>query len=323
MWAHVLVEPSKFAPIEVPAFTEADVAENWVLLRAVVGGVCGSDLPYFRGRAHKDTRDSKGWASGVPGLPLHEVVGEVLFSRHPAHQIGDMVVGWASKFDAITEFVLADGESLLKYNPAFSAVEAITIQPLACVIGAVERLNIKPGDRAAVVGQGPIGLLFSHVLSNAGAVVTGVDRIDRTAAADIFGVTETVTTMSDRWANASDIPERFPIVVEAIGHQIATLTDVMTAAELGGQVFYFGVPDDPIYPISMQMMFRKHLALISGATIDRRRLLALANDYLLEHEGLRTKYVTNVYPVADVQQAFDAAVLPAPGQYKIALDMAG
>ncbi len=323
MWAHVLVEPGKFGAIEVPAFTETDVAENWVLLRAIVGGVCGSDLPYFRGRAHKDPRDSKGWVSGVPGLPLHEIVGEVLFSRHPAHQVGDLVVGWASKFDAITEFVLSDGESLLKYNPDFSAAEAITIQPLACVIGAVERLAIAPGTRAAVVGQGPIGLLFSHVLSTAGAIVTGVDRIDRSAAASTFGVTETVTTMSDRWANGLEIEERFPIVVEAIGHQISTLTDVMTAAELGGQIFYFGVPDDPIYPISMQMMFRKHLALISGATIDRRRLLALANDYLLEHPVLRTQYVSNLYPVSEVQTAFEAAIVPAPGQYKIALDMAG
>ena len=321
MKAQRLVAPERFGSVEVSALDESDVPDGHVLLRALVGGVCGSDLPTFRGRSHHHPEDLGGWASNVPGVPLHEIVGEVVVSRHPDHRPGDRVVGWVARFDGIAEFVLSHGDGVAAYDPSLTPVEAITIQPLACVLGAVERIDIVPGVRAAVLGQGPIGLLFSHVLNNAGAVVTGVDVVDRTDAAGTFGVAETVTTSADRWSASLTDADRPPIVVEAIGHQIGTLHDSLRAVAFGGQVFYFGVPDDPIYPISMQAMFRKNLVLRSGATQDKRRLLLEANDYLIAHEELRTAYVSSVYPAGNVQEAFEAAVAPRPGQYKIALDM--
>lgn len=321
MWAYSLVAPGRFENVDATTLTESDVPEGHVLLRALVGGVCGSDLPAFRGVRHHDPRDTGGPAAFVPGLPLHEILGEVLVSRHPAHSVGDRVVGWASRFDGIAEFVVSDGEGLVSYDPRFTPAEAITIQPLACVIYAVEKIAPVPGQRVAVLGQGPIGLLFSHVLNSAGAVVTAVDRVDRSNVADIFGVSETVTTMTSRWANALDDASRYPVIVEAVGHQIGTLSDALTAVAAGGQVQYFGVPDDPIYPISMQQMYRKNITLRSGATTGKRRVLNLANDYLIAHDELRTNYVTGVYPVDQVQQAFEAAILPKVGQFKIALDM--
>ena len=321
MKAQRLIAPERFGDVDIAALDESDVPEGHVLLRALVGGVCGSDLPTFRGRSHRHPADVGGWASNVPGVPLHEIVGEVVISRHPGHQVGDRVVGWVARFDGIAELVLSHGDQVVAYDISLTPIEAITIQPLACVLGAVERIDIVPGAKAAVIGQGPIGLLFSHVLNDAGAIVTGIDRVDRTDAAALFGVTETVTTTSDRWAASLDVEDRAPVVVEAVGHQIGTLHDALTAVAYEGQVYYFGVPDDPIYPISMQAMFRKNLTLRSGATSDRRRLLLLANDYLLAHEGLRTGYVSNVYPVGRVQEAFDSAIAPRTGQYKIALDM--
>ncbi|MCS5734532.1 zinc-binding dehydrogenase [Herbiconiux daphne] len=323
MWAHTLVAPGRFESTEASTYTEADVREGEVLLRALVGGVCGSDLPTFRGRAHHHPDDAGGWASNVAGVPLHEIVGEVVFSRDSALSVGDRVVGWASRFDGISELVISHGSGLAPYDPSLTPAEAITIQPLACVLGAVERLDLHPGVAVTVLGQGPIGLLFSHVLNQAGAVVTGVDRIDRSEAAETFGVTNTVTTTADRWAGAVTDAERPEIVVEAVGHQIGTLEDSLAAVAFGGQVYYFGVPDDPIYPISMRAMFRKNLVLLSGATLDRRRLLLVANDYLLAHDALRREYVSHVFPVDRVQEAFEAAIEPRPGQYKIALDMVG
>jgi threonine dehydrogenase-like Zn-dependent dehydrogenase len=89
----------------------------------------------------------------------------------------------------------------------------------------------------------------------------------------------------------------------------------------GGQVFYFGVPDDPIYPFDMMTFLRKNLTLRSGVALERRRVLADAGSYLAAHPELREGYVTHVHPVADVQAAFGAAVAPRPGQLKIAVDM--
>ena len=56
--------------------------------------ICGSDLPNFRGGLWPHPAAEDGWgAVRAPGFPLHEIVGEVVASRHPDHSPGDLVVG--------------------------------------------------------------------------------------------------------------------------------------------------------------------------------------------------------------------------------------
>lgn len=104
----------------------------------------------------------------MDGFPIHEVVGEVIASRHPDHRPRDRVVGWASGFDGLMEQVVADGDGLAPYGPALSPEHAVGLQPLACVLYAVEQLPDLTGRHVAVLGQGSIGLLFSFVAKAAG-----------------------------------------------------------------------------------------------------------------------------------------------------------
>ncbi len=321
MWAQCLTAPSRFEKIEVPDLTEADVPDGHVLLRALAGGICGSDLPAFRGAAFPHPKDAGGLVGRVPGLPMHEIVGEVLATRHPAHAVGDHVVGWASGFDGITEYIVSDGEGLIGYDTALAPTTAIAIQPLACVLYAVEQIPGIAGTRAAVLGQGPIGLLFSHILRDRGATVTGVDRVDRAGHAAAFGVSEPVEASVDRWTASLADNDRPQLVVEAIGHQVSSLTHALDAVAFGGQVFYFGVPDDFVYPIPMRVLFRKNVTLRGGWTMDRRRVLREAVDYFAAHPELQEAYVSHVYKADEVNRAFEAACAPKPGQFKIALDM--
>ncbi|MCW2540912.1 MAG: putative alcohol dehydrogenase, zinc-binding domain protein [Frankiales bacterium] len=324
MWAYALTAPFQFQRFQVPTPEAAELRDGEVLLAARAGGVCGSDLPNFRGARFPHPKDRGGWAANVPGFPMHEVAGEVLASRHPAHEVGSAVVGWASGFDGIAEFVVSDGDGLFAYDASLPATTAVMIQPLACVLYAAEQLGNIDGATVAVIGQGPIGLLFSHVLKQRGAAhVIGVDRIDRSGAAKAFLVDETVTAAADRWA-AELVTEasRPNVIVEAVGHQISTLRSCMDAAAFGGQIFYFGIPDDVTYPVEMMTLLRKNLTLRSGFTIERRRVLSDAVGYLSENPDLIDTYVTDVFPVSDVQAAFDAAISPKQGQLKIAIDMA-
>lgn len=318
MWAYSLIAPARFEQTEVPDPGEQDVPDGYILLRTLAGGICGSDLPPFS----KGTSEV-GRARPVPGNPLHEVAGEVVLSKHPAHAVGDTVVGWASGFDAIAEYAVTDGEGLVPYDPSLAATTAVAIQPLACVLYAVERMTGIAGTRAAVLGQGPIGLLFSHVLNERGAHVTGVDRVDRSSHADVFGVTETATISADGWASSLRESDRPPLIVEAIGHQVTTLGVAVDAVASGGQIFYFGLADGLTYPLDMTTLIRKNLTLRAGGTLDRRRVLREAAGYLAAHSELRDAYVTHVFKAGEVQRAFEVAVVPKPGQFKVALDMVG
>jgi len=294
-----------------------------VIVATLAGGICGSDLPRFLGRPYLQPGDLGGTATRVPGFPMHEIVGRIVASRHPAHAVGDLAVGWASSYLGLAELVVGDGEELASYAPQLAPTTAVMLQSLACVLYAVEQLGDIRGQRAAVVGQGPIGLLFDHVLSTRGAAeVVGVDPVDRSAVATIFGVDETVTANSALWSARLAVSHRPHVVVEAVGHQVSTLRDCVRAAAIGGQISYFGVPDDPVYPLEMRAFQLKNLTLRSGVTLERRRVLADAGRYLAEHPHLAEPYVSHVFAHEDVQAAYTAATLPRTGQHKTTVRMA-
>jgi threonine dehydrogenase-like Zn-dependent dehydrogenase len=320
MWSHRLVAPYTFEQTEVPQPSVESLADGQVLLRFLAAGVCGSDIPGFRGTRGKLAGDCGTSAAEMDGFPIHEIVGEVIASRHPEHQRGDRVVGWASGFDGLRESVVADGSGLAAYDPALPPAHAVALQPLACVLYALEQLPDLCDKHVAVIGQGSIGLLFSYLAKVAGAAhVTGVDPIDRATVGPKFGVDSVIRATSDRWVSHLTEGRKPDVVIEAVGHQVATLGHAIDAAAFGGTVFYFGVPDDDWYPINIRRMLRNNLTLKSGVTLDRRRVLAAADTFAREHRDLLPNYLTQTFGVADVQAAFELASRPTPGRIKIAI----
>ena len=319
MWAYRLVAPYTFERLDVPPITTDDLADRHVLLRFMAAGVCGSDLPPFRGVRGKIAGDSGLNAAEMVGFPVHEVVGEVVASKHNDHRVGDRVVGWASGFDGLMGFVAADGDGLAPYDQELSASHAVALQPLACVLYALEQLDLA-GRHVAVIGQGSIGLLFSYAAKALGARhVTGIDPVDRDGIGKEFGVDTIVRATSDRWVSHLQPSDQPDVVIEAVGHQVATLGHAIDAVAPGGTVLYFGVPDDDSYPISMRAMLRKNLTLKSGVTLERRRVLDAANEFAKGHPELLDAYVTHTFGVDDVQAAFDLACRPVPDRVKIAI----
>ena len=320
MWSYRLVAPYTFERIDITEKTPEALGDRQVLVRFIAAGVCGSDIPGFRGSKGRLPGDVGTSAAEMDGFPIHEIVGEVVASTHRSHGVGDRVVGWASGFDGLMEYVVADGDGLAPFDQSLSAQHAVALQPLACVLYAIEQLPKLKGRHVAVIGQGSIGLLFSYAAKAAGARrVTGVDPIDRDAVAKEFGVDNVVRATSDRWVSHLDSHDKPDIVVEAVGHQVATLGHAIEAAAFGGTVFYFGVADDDSYPISMRTMLRNNLTLKSGVTLDRRRMLTAANEFAREHPELLPAYVTHTFDVDDVQGAFELACRPTPDRIKIAL----
>ncbi|WP_077100262.1 zinc-binding dehydrogenase [Mycobacterium terramassiliense] len=320
MWSYRIIAPYLFERTSIPDNTVEHLADGQVLLQFSAAGVCGSDLPPFRGNRGRLPGDDGKSAAEKDGFPIHEVAGEVIASRHPDHRAGDRVVGWASRFDGLMERVISDGNMLAPYDPALSPAEAVGLQPLACVLYACEQLPDLSGRHVAIIGQGSIGLLFSYVAKATGARrVTGVDPVDRSGHATAFGVDDPVRATSDRWVSQLAPDDRADVVIEAVGHQVATLGHAIEAAAPGATVFYFGVADDETYPINMRLMLRNNLTLKSGVTLDRRRVLDLAAKFAGEHPELLRTYLTHTFGVDDVQGAFDLACRPDPERIKIAI----
>src|SRR5246127_2408533 len=324
VWSYRLITPYTFERTRLPDKPSDDLLDRQVLLRFLAAGICGSDVPPFRGVRGKIPGDRGVSAAEIAGFPIHEIVGEVIASRHPDHRVGDRVVGWASGFDGLMERVVSDGNGLAPYDPELSPQHAVGLQPLACVLYAIEQLPEVDGRHVAVIGQGSIGLLFSYLAKAKGARhVTGVDPVDRELLGKDFGVDTVVRATSDRWVSHLAPNDRPDIVIEAVGHQVATLGHAIEAAAFGGTVFYFGVTDDDSYPISMRTMLRNNLTLKSGVTLDRRRVLESADEFAAERPGLLTTYLTHTFGIDDVQAAFELAGRPEPGRGTMAITKPG
>lgn len=310
MWAFRQPAPYELDRIEVPAPGSPSPGE--VLVRYRVGGICGSDLPAFSG-----VRNLENPHTGTVGAPLHEIVGEVVLSASDRLRVGDRVVGTAWPA-GLQELVTIPDENLHALTPELPDLEAIVAQPLATVLCALDRVGDLTGTRAAVLGLGPMGMLFAVVLRSRGVHVTGVDRVDRSTVASVFGIDSLVTAETHEWAYSSLNSDRPDLVIDAIGHSQEVLDDCVEAVGPHGSIFAFGLPEEH-YVLPMRRFFRKNLTLRGGVTWNWPDHLAAAERFLLGRRDLAPAYVTDTYRLDDVREAFLSALRPAAGRLKIAL----
>jgi L-iditol 2-dehydrogenase len=317
MWALQLTGPSQLEMGEAPAPRAASLQVGDVLIRSLAGGVCGSDLPFFQGRPFGIPLPG---GPHPPGFSLHEVVGEVVASADASIRVGENVVGWASANTGLAEYVVSRGSGLHAFSPQLKPATAIILQPLACVLYAAGQIGDVAGRSVAVLGLGPIGVFFAHVLKSRGASrVIGVDRVDRSDVRKVFGLDEVVHAHTAGWAPDLAAADRADIVVEAIGHQVETMTSALEAVANEGTVFYFGIPNDQVYPLPINLLLRKNATLKAGYTQEsaRHRVLAEAEQYLARFPELVGAYLTSQYTYAAAEEAFVAATHPRPGQMKV------
>ncbi len=181
----------KIEEIEIPVPNEDEM-----LVRVRAALTCGSDLKTYR----------QGHPTMIkPPSPFgHEFAGEVVKIGKNINtniKVGDRVVS-ANAAPCGYCFYCRMGresmcEDILYVNGAYSQYikvpkrivekntyiipdeisfeEAALMEPLACVVHGIEESNIKLGDKVAVVGVGPIGLMFVKLASLKGAYVIATD----------------------------------------------------------------------------------------------------------------------------------------------------
>ena len=132
---------------------------------------------------------------------------------------------------AYAEFLLVPaaiaGVNLLPVPAGLQPEVAAMVEPLACCLRGVERAGIERGDRVAILGAGPIGLMLSAAAADAGGrpeVVGG--RAERRALVPAFGGT-------------TGDGERADVVIEAAGTEEAW-RHALELVRPGGTVVYFG-----------------------------------------------------------------------------------
>jgi len=314
LWAYRLPEPRTLQRVNVPDNT-APLIAGQIRLSFRAAGLCGSDMPRFKGSGNRCGDDGYGLA------PVHELVGEVIESASPDIGTGQRVVGTLGRGAGLAEIVVTSASMFIPVREDFDDVTAVVAQPLATVLRACAKFPEVKGARAAVIGVGPCGLAFCQILKHRGvAHLSAIDPVERAATAKSFGADQFFHMSSMQWLEVLDDGARPDLVVEAVGHQQLTVRDAVSSAAKHGFVYGFGEPDDRDYNIPYEELYLKDLTLASGRTIERwPEVLRTGLDYLAEHRADFAGYVSHIVPLADAQRAYRLYAEPQPGRLKIVL----
>ena len=295
-------------------------ARGQVIVKAETGCLCGSDIPFF-----SEPQPSYPIAAG---LSLHEIVGRVTATASPSFKAGDRVLAMPPGLVGCAEQLLLADDRLVPIDEALSNEAAVLAQPMATVLSALSTIPTVVGLNVAVVGQGPIGLLFDACLSSLGASrIIGIDVRDARAARGCeFGATDVFVTREDGGRDAVERVAELTggvmadLVVEAVGHEDQQFDLAAALARNKGRVLFFGIPPDQRIDVALEPVVRKSLTIHTSVPDDLRPFVKIAQGLIKRGKIDPVRLVTHRFPFAQVQQAFETYRDRRDGALKVILD---
>jgi threonine dehydrogenase-like Zn-dependent dehydrogenase len=254
---------------------EPSVADGEVLLDVEACGVCGTDLHIL------STPPSHPANVGV--VLGHEFVGRVR-ERGTAVEsvaVGDRVAvapnlwcgecAWCRRGlrnqcergttygifidGGLAPLVAVKARACFPISTDLPAHVAALAEPLSTVVHGARQAQAFPGERAVVIGGGPIGAMFCALLTLAGASVTVVEPVrERAELAAALGAVDVVSPDGVGGLEAE-------IVVDAVGSQLAAALEVVAR---GGRVLLFGMNEHARAEVAQSRITRDELTVLGS-----------------------------------------------------------
>src|SRR5215211_4567453 len=233
-----------------------------VTLRVAYVGVCRTDLDvldgtlaYYReGRArypivpgHEFSGVVEAVGAGVQGVAMGDrAVGECILgcghcaaclSGTPTECPNRVETGVLNKDGAYATRVTLPARAVYRVPDGLSLRGAALCEPTAVVHKAARMLGVERGQRACVIGAGPIGQLAAQVLRAQGAEVALIDRSEERLSHPAELDISTATSLDGPEIRSADL------VVEATGNR-ELLEPLLTAVAPGARVCLVGLIHD-------------------------------------------------------------------------------
>ena len=304
-------------------------------------GLCGTDLHIFHG--HMDGRVD------IPAVIGHEMSGVIsevggdVSGWHPGDSVTVMPLLWDGtcpaclagnshicqnlKFvgidtpGALQQEWVVPASLLVRLPESVPLAHAALVEPLAVAVHDVRRSELEPGQRAVVIGAGPIGVLIASVARDVGADVVIVELdAGRRSFADNLGL----TTIDPRRVDAVEWVQEWTggagadVVFEVAGAAAAVLS-ATSYAKVRGTVVMVAIHSEP-RPVDLQRVFWRELRLL-GARVYQRTDFEEAVRLVAARAVPTDELISGVVPLDAVQQAFET--LETGGALKLIVDVAG
>ena len=260
-----------------------------VTIKVERAGICGTDIHIFKGE----------FLSSYPIIPGHEFSGVI-------HEIGEGVAGFragdrvtaepnifcgecpycltnrgnhcdqwqatgVTQNGAMAEYVVVSARNVFRLPDSMSFDIGAFIEPMACVVYAMNRLQLKVGDRTLLFGAGAMGQQLIQSLAHAGASELVVIDLspEKLQLAKQWGATKTVLSHEiEQHLSVKHYPRGFDVVIDATG--IPTVIE-QAFRYLGptGKYLQFGVTaQDSKISLSPFDLYQKDWTLIGSMAIN-------------------------------------------------------
>lgn len=309
-----------------------------VQIRVAYTGICGTDLHVYRG--HMDSRVTFPAVIGHEMSGVVETVGNGVSDWKPGDHVTVMPLDWCGSCPACLaghrhvcqnlNFIGIDSsgslqqlwtvpqEVLLRLPQDLRLDHAALVEPTAVAVHDVRRSGLAPGEKAVVIGGGPIGVLIAVTARHFGADVV-VLELDGTRRAAVEGLG--FTTLDPRSADTRDRVTAWSggagadVVFEVSGAAPAVLS-ATGLARVRGRVVVVAIHPEPT-PVDLHAMFWRELTLV-GARVYERPDFETAIALVADGEIPAQMLITRIEPLENLPSAFEAL---ATGQaMKILID---
>lgn len=296
-----------------------------VIIKVERVGICGTDLHIFQGE----------YLSPYPIIPGHEFSGIVVETGAGVthYQPGDRVCGDPSLFcgacrycltnlgnhcenwnaigvtvhGAMAEYASVPAANLAKLPDSMSFAEGAFVEPVACVVHAMNRLAMKAGDRALLFGAGAMGQQLVQAFVNAGAgELVVVDTSEtKLELARQWGATKTVLAeQAEQQLSSGEYARGFDIVTDATGIP-SVIEQAFRYMGPAAKYLQFGVTDEKAsIRLSPFDLYHKDWTLIGSMAINHTFLPALE---WVKAGRIRTEHlVTRTISLGEVPEWFSS-----------------
>ena len=334
MKAAQIVAPRRIEIIDIDPSDISSAPDGAVLIKTHLSAICGSDMPMFALEYHPSDYPM------APGMSIHECIGVIVASKSDRFKEGDEVLSMppletvtGARFlrarplniGGLAEYFLSHEDATVPLAKFDRKDYTLMSQPLGTVIWACRKLGNLLNQDTVVLGQGSMGLLMTHMLSNLGAkTVITIDLLDyRLAVSRQMRATHTINAAEeDPVAVVKEITNgrMADLVVEIVGHQTKTINQCLDLVKRGGTVFGFGGQVEPIYDFRFSDFLRKNVRLIGSVAPEAQNDFPLAMDMITQDRIDVSPIITHHLPFTEVQAAFELSLHEKESAIKIVME---
>lgn len=327
----IQAELKELGKIELVNTAERPLSDGEARIKVISCAICGSDIRIYN---HGNSRVR------LPHVIGHEVVGEIIeVSAGCTLNIGDICCFGADlpcddpncKYCNSGQFSSCDSNFAVgyQYDGGFAETMIITKQcwqrgafriidkqeriedyykysltePLACAMHGVKKLNVTKDDNVFIFGGGPIGLMIGDICHNVinckSVTILEINETRKNLISSLFPEFILVD-------NILEITDSYDVIFTANSSPVCHKSAIEIAAK-NARINYFGGLGQPVLcEIDTNKIHYKEL-IVTGSHGSGKADFDMAFDCIVSKQIDANKYITSVYDLININEAFESA----------------